>query len=167
MGVCPIYASMMQRLHTFVFFTTLLKPPLCRKDACFVHYTYKQEFITNIISNPFFSSSSIVRRAPLSKLEIRYYNGFNYTQRAADIGMFPNMIRDPYNNSAFWSVAMKPQSIVAAGEVIPSTRMEKATYYYDPVTRDVSFFHTNNLYVLPSVSDSPTRANALSHAHRS
>ena len=108
-----------------------------RKDACFVHYTYRQEFLTNIVSNPFFSSSSVVRKAPLSKLEISYYNGSNYMQRASDIGLFPNLVRDPYNKSAFWSVEMKPQPVFGAGEVLPSTRMEPATYYYDPGTHEV------------------------------
>lgn len=99
-----------------------------RKNACFVQSTYKQEFVVNIVSNPFFSSNSVVRNAPLSKLEIKDYNAANFSQKASDIGMFPNMIMDVYQNSAFWPVALKPHPMVAAGEVIPSTR------YYDFLT---------------------------------
>ena len=106
-------------------------------DACLVQSTYKQEFVVNVVSNPFFSSSSVLSGAPASKLEIQYYNATASVQRAADIGMFPNQILDVYNKAAFWPVALKPQVVTAADETIPSTRMHAGMYYFDPATNQV------------------------------
>lgn len=132
------------------------------KSACFIQSTYKQEFVVNIVSNPFFSSNSIVRNPPLSKIEIYGYNATNFTQRASDIVVFPNTIKNVYENSAFWPVALKPHPVMVAGEVIPSTRyvvhlisnaslmllpsltpndpwgrMDPGKYYFDPATKQV------------------------------
>ena len=58
-------------------------------------------------------------------------------QRAADIGIFPNMIEDVYNNSAFWPVVLAPTPIVAAGEYIPAVNLEDGVYYIDPQSNEV------------------------------
>jgi hypothetical protein len=108
------------------------------KGPCYVQNTYKQEFMVNIISNPYFSSTSVLRHALLSKLETTFYNGPKYVQRAADIGIFPNMVRDTYNNSAFWPVVTEPAPIVAAGEYIPAVGLEDGVYYFDPATNEAS-----------------------------
>jgi hypothetical protein len=102
-----------------------------------VMYTYKQEFVVNVVSNPFFSSSSIVHRGPYSKLEMAYYNASRHNQTASDIGMFPNLIHDKYNKSAFWAVNRMPSTMYAAGEFIQSQKMEDATYYWDQQNRQV------------------------------
>ena len=99
------------------------------KNACFVQSTYKQEFLVNIVGNPFFSNSAIVTGGPKSKLEMMYYNAKNHTQKASDIGIFPNLIHDVYNNSAFWPVEYKPGQFEAAGEYIPVSHVDDGTFY--------------------------------------
>jgi hypothetical protein len=118
-----------------------------------VNYTYKQEFVVNIVSNPFFSSSSVLSNAPLSKLEVSFYNLSNFTQRASDISMFPNVIKDPYNNAAFWPVNMKPETTIAAGEIIPPSKMESGAYYYDPATNEVMVFFAALCSVIKVIKD--------------
>jgi hypothetical protein len=67
-----------------------------------------------------------------------FYNANRHNQTAADLGIFPNLIKDEYNNSAFWPVAMKPLNLYAAVELILQSRMENATYYYNYNTGQVS-----------------------------
>lgn len=57
---------------------------------------------------------------------------------ASDVLVFPNIIYDPTPNAAFLPVAAAPGSLLAAGEVIPTTKRYGWVYYYDPATGDVS-----------------------------
>jgi hypothetical protein len=96
-------------------------------------YTYRQEYAVNIVSNPYFTSSSIVHRGPASKLEMAYYRAPNHTQSASDVNIFPNIINDPYNKSAFWTLGADPHMRHAAGEMLPSAAKEYGQYYLDPL----------------------------------
>lgn len=42
--------------------------------GCFVQSTYRQEFASNMVANPLFSSTNMFRDAPKSQLETVYYN---------------------------------------------------------------------------------------------
>ena len=52
-------------------------------------------------------------------------------QTASDANMFPNVMHDRYNKSAFWTVESMPYMKYAAGEIIPSGGLQDATYYVD------------------------------------
>lgn len=108
------------------------------KNGCFVKNTYRQEFASNIVADPFLASSSVFRNSPRSGLEMTYYDLKNYTQMASDTMVFPNVIYDPFKHAAFWPVSAEPSNLSVAGQTIPSTRKYGWVYYYDADTGRVS-----------------------------
>lgn len=63
---------------------------------CYVQHTYRQEFASNVVSNPMFSSANVVRRPPLSKLEREYYNdksrSLDYRQNVSTVIILPAQV---------------------------------------------------------------------------
>ena len=102
-----------------------------KRPGCFVQKTYRQEFLANMASNPFYSSTSIFQSGPQSGLEIAYYNSPNRTQAVRDVSMFPVIIHDPVETSAFLPVVDKPKAENVAGILIPARAMADGTYYWD------------------------------------
>lgn len=69
---------------------------LSNYKGCYVRHTYKPEFLAGTASNPFFTSTQIIRHPPGV--------GSDDPQRAADIGAFPVIISHPYRDAAFLPV---------------------------------------------------------------
>lgn len=110
-----------------------------KRPGCYVQQTYRQEFMANVASNPFYSSTSIFRSGPLSGLETNYFNATDRAQMTADISMFPNMIYDPLSNGAFIPISVKPKDENVTGFLIPARKMENGTFYYDESTESLRF----------------------------
>jgi hypothetical protein len=102
-----------------------------KRPGCFVQQTYRQEFLANMAANPFYSSTSVFQSSPQSGLEIAYFNSTNRTQAVRDVNMFPVMIYDPVNVSAFLPVVEKPRAEYIAGVLAPARAMADGTYYWD------------------------------------
>jgi hypothetical protein len=124
---------------TYFVFSFVLLNMIRDKAGCFVQHTYRQEFMANVVSNPMYSSTAIVRDAPLSGLEMEYYNASEFHQRGSDIAMFPNVILNPMSTSAFLQVFMYPHAQVAAGETIPASpaALDEKTIYFHAETNKV------------------------------
>lgn len=101
------------------------------KTQCWVQTTYRQEFLVNVVSNPFFSSLNVLRRAPLSKLERKYFNSANFTQNVSSVFAFPAQIDDALRKAAFLTVHPEPAPLLAAGEtiMIPAGVTDNAYYF--------------------------------------
>lgn len=130
------------RLAVFLIYFSIsivLANNLRNRPGCFVQHTYHQDFMANVVSNPMYTSSAVVRDAPVSMLESDYYDAPEIHQRTSDIAMFPNVLMNPIEHAGFLSVLPYPQQRTAAGEVIPATpaALDNNTFYYNPATKHV------------------------------
>lgn len=123
-----------------------------KDKLCRVQLTYHQDFLVNVMSNPFFSSLGLLRDAPLSKLERKYYHSANFSQNVSSIFAFPATIYDAHQKAAFLPVYPNPAStMVAAGETIPlGSSAGLHDFFYDSQVKIVVFqvenvIHSNNL----------------------
>lgn len=103
------------------------------KSSCYVQITYKQEFLAKVVSNPFYSSSQIVKQGPPSMYEVDKQFSAPYRQQASDLGIFPIISSNPLLHSAFWPVEAVPkEQLVAGGAVnLPGRDMRDGIYYFD------------------------------------
>jgi hypothetical protein len=95
---------------------------LRNRPGCLVQHTYHQEFLANVVSNPMYTSSAIMRNAPVSMLESDYYNATEIHQRTSDIAVFPNVLLDPVEHAAFLSVLPGYGVGTCLGRDVPSER---------------------------------------------
>lgn len=104
-------------------------------SSCYVQNTYKQEFLAKIVSNPFYSSSQIVKQGPPSMYEMDRKFSAQYKQQASDLGVFPVLSSNPLLHSAFWPVESVPKSTLVAGGAVtlPGRDMSDGVYYFDEV----------------------------------
>ena len=86
------------------------------RNKCLVQHTYRQEFLTSVASNPFFSSINVLRDAPLSKLERVAYGSANYTQNLSSITMFPVQIFNAADKAAFLTVYPEPGGLISPAD---------------------------------------------------
>lgn len=86
----------------------------------------------DVVSNPFFSSLNVLRDAPLSKLERKYYHKPSFSQNVSSIFAFPVQFHNAKDKAAFLTVYPNPiTTMQAAGETIPlGTMQTKNTFYY-------------------------------------
>lgn len=106
------------RIFTFAAYAGLSATLLsmsANKDACHVQSTYKQEFLTKVVSNPFYSSSQVVRGGPPSMFEVKNNFSAAYQQQASDLGVFPVVSKNPLLHAAFWPVEGMPKFELLAG----------------------------------------------------
>jgi hypothetical protein len=102
------------------------------KGSCHVQSTYRQEFLVNIVSNPFMSSSSVLLGPTPSRLEAEYMNVTSQNQTAGDVAMFPVVIHDAPKHAAFHAVQRAPLVHTAGGELmLPRPRDPNALYIDD------------------------------------
>lgn len=101
------------------------------RRECFVQSTYRQEFVANMVSNPLMTSANVMKDAPLSKLEIAYYNVEKKPQEVMNIIAFPTGIQNSSLSAAFLTVLPEPQTILAAGETIPLSKKTDNSYYWN------------------------------------
>lgn len=108
-------------------------------SSCYVQNTYKQEFLAKVVSNPFYSSSQILKQGPPSMFEISRQFSAPYKQQASDLGMFPVIPSDPLQHSSFWPVEGVPKAqVVAGGSVnLPGRDMQDGVYYFDEATQQI------------------------------
>ena len=101
------------------------------KTQCWVQTTYHQEFLVNVVSNPFLSSLNVLRSAPLSKIERKYYNTSDFMQTISSVFAFPTQIQNALHKAAFLTVYPEPVPLVAADELImvPSSVPDNAYYF--------------------------------------
>ncbi len=109
------------------------------KSSCFVQNTYKQEFLANVLANPFYSSLMIVNNGPRSMYEVDKGSAMPFKQKASDIAMFPVIPLDPGSHSAFWPVKDMPAPLVQADGVVmlPADKKQSGVYYYNRDTGKV------------------------------
>lgn len=111
-----------------------------RKSPCYVQSTYKQEFLAKIISNPFYSSSHVLKRGPPSMYEVRQNFSAPYKQQASDLGMFPVVPNNPLLHSAFWPVEAMPQATQVAGVSMPGQRALPISYLVMQLCRVIDHY---------------------------
>ena len=102
---------------------------------CLVQHTYRQEFLTSVASNPFFSSINVLRDAPLSKLERVAYGSANYTQNFSSIAMFPVQIFNAADKAAFLTVYPEPGGLIAPADdpiLMPAYVIHSSTMLFSP-----------------------------------
>ncbi len=99
-------------------------------SPCLVNYSYRQDMAINVVGNPYYSSTHIWREGPASKLEQQYYGARNFRQMASDIFMFPNIIRDEYEEAAFIPVRESKSVIAGADEIILPSNVHEDYYFY-------------------------------------
>jgi hypothetical protein len=136
-------ASTVMRLIIFLVYFILSFVILAnlgdRSNGCNVQHTYRTEFVSNIISNPVYSSSALTSKPPDSDLEIRFFNSEKRVQKISDTVIFPNIIHDPLRSAAFWAVHEKPTGSAAAGGLhVPNLGMQDGAYYFDSQTHQLS-----------------------------
>ncbi len=101
------------------------------RPGCFIQQTFRQDFMVNVASNPFYTSSSIFQNAPRSGLEMAYYHYPNRTQAVQEVAMFPNIIYNPVQSAAFLPIVEKPKETMVAGFLVPARPMANDTYYLE------------------------------------
>jgi hypothetical protein len=109
------------------------------KSSCFVQNTYKQEFLSNVLANPFYSSLLVVNNGPRSMYEVDKGSATPFKQKASDIVMFPVIHLDPISHSAFWPVKDMPSPLVQDNGVVmlPAADKKSGVYYYNRATGKV------------------------------
>jgi hypothetical protein len=89
--------------------------------TCKVQNTYKQDFLTNVHANPFYTSTYILSTGPVPGFEVRSQTAEKYKQRNSHIAIFPVMHRDTSRESAFQEAADLP----------PQQKQQASLYVYD------------------------------------
>ena len=137
------YWRWLLRLGTFVVyagFAIALLVVSSGKSPCYVQSTYKQEFLSKVVANPFYSSSQIIKQGPKSQYEVNRSFALPFTQHASDISIFPVIPLDPLGHAAFWPVEPMPNSMLAMGgamNILPSASMVDGVYYYDEASKRI------------------------------
>lgn len=100
-----LFISRVVSALVYVSFSVVLLVYLMTGDYCPIKTTYRQEFLSGFSSNPFYSSTQIIRNPPFSNVEMGDVGSdFLDLHRVSDVGAFPVVLKRPVADAAFWPV---------------------------------------------------------------